>query len=250
MPRPPLISVLIPAYNAEGRLGQAIESALAQSWPRKEVIVVDDGSSDGTLDVAGSFSTNPGVQVISQENAGAANARNRALAAAQGDYIQWLDADDLLHPHKIRLQMESQTETLEPRILFTSAWGSFYYCVSRARYRPDGLWKTLGPIEWLLRKFSRNLWMNPACWLVSRELTEAAGLWDERLVRDNDGEYLCRLVCNASQVRFVPEARCYYRAGDLSSRVARSFAAVVHRSLPWDRGFPSNSRGRPPISQT
>jgi glycosyltransferase involved in cell wall biosynthesis len=159
----PLVSILIPAYNAERTLAWTIESALAQSWPHKEIIVVDDGSSDTTLEVAGKYWAEPGVRVISQPNRGASNARNLALSAARGEYIQWLDADDLLHPDMIRLQMESQAQGLAPKNLVTAAWGSFYYCVSRAWYRPDGLWETLGPIEWLLRNFSSNLWMNPAC---------------------------------------------------------------------------------------
>jgi len=213
----PLVSILIPAFNAEDYIGLTIESALSQLWPRKEVIVVDDGSSDATLDVARTYSSVPGFRVISQPNRGVSAARNAALSLAKGDYIQWLDADDLLDSNKISVQMGDGNSNLDAGILRTSAWGSFYYCKSRARFVPDDLWETLSPLEWLLRKFRKNLWMNPACWLVSRELTEATGLWDERLVRDNDGEYLCRLVCKCSEVRFVRTAKVYYRTGDLRS---------------------------------
>src|SRR5690349_12910162 len=100
-----LVSILIPAFNAERWLGETIESALNQTWPSKEIIIVDDGSADDTLRVARSFASST-VKVISQENSGACAARNRALAEAQGDFVQWLDADDLLAPDKIARQLE------------------------------------------------------------------------------------------------------------------------------------------------
>src|SRR5438270_12906784 len=101
----PLVSILIPAYNAEPWVGDTIKSALNQTWPRKEIIVVDDGSRDQTLQVVRQFASKD-VSVVTQENQGASVARNRAFELCQGDYIQWLDADDLLGPDKIIRQME------------------------------------------------------------------------------------------------------------------------------------------------
>jgi glycosyltransferase involved in cell wall biosynthesis len=92
-----LVSILIPAFNAEKGIGDAIRSAVSQTWPRKEIVVVDDGSRDGTLAVARRFASTP-VSVMTQVNQGAAAARNRALSV-------WLDADDLLAPHKVVRQM-------------------------------------------------------------------------------------------------------------------------------------------------
>src|SRR6266481_5875279 len=99
-----LVSILIPAYNAETWIGDTIQSALAQTWPRKEIIVVDDGSKDATAAVARQFASR-GVVVVSKENQGAAATRNHAFQLSQGDYIQWLDADDLLAPDKIERQL-------------------------------------------------------------------------------------------------------------------------------------------------
>ena len=90
----PLVSILIPCYNSEKWLAETLESALAQTWQNKEIIVVDDGSSDGSLSIAQKFSSSK-VAVISQKNRGASSARNLALGKAQGDFIQYLDADDL-----------------------------------------------------------------------------------------------------------------------------------------------------------
>ena len=104
----PLVSILIPAYNAEGWIGDTIKSAIGQTWPRKEIIVVDDGSTDQTLSVARQFASKE-VSVTPQANQGAAATRNKAFSLCQGDYIQWLDADDLLAPDKIEKQMKAWT---------------------------------------------------------------------------------------------------------------------------------------------
>ena len=74
-------------------------------------------------------------------------------------------------------------------------------------------------IDWIITKFVENSWMNPAAWLVSREITELAGYWDERLSSsgDDDGEYICRIVASSEKVKFVPEAKCYYRVGHTDS---------------------------------
>lgn len=100
-----LVSILIPAFNAQNQIRGCIEFALAQTWSPKEIIVVDDESKDSTLEIARSYAS-PDVHVTTQDNCGASSARNRALSLARGDYIQWLDADDLLAPDKISMQLE------------------------------------------------------------------------------------------------------------------------------------------------
>ena len=103
----PLVSVMIGAYNAAPYLGEAIQSVLAQDYEPFELIVVDDGSTDGTADVARSFSQ---VQVISQENGGNGAARNRAVENASGALYAFLDADDRFTPGKLTLQQAALDE--------------------------------------------------------------------------------------------------------------------------------------------
>jgi glycosyltransferase involved in cell wall biosynthesis len=196
--------------------------------------VVDDGSTDCTYDIARTFESTR-VKVVTQPNAGVCAARNKALTLAQGDYIQWLDADDLLHPEKIARQIARvgghQDKSL---VLLTAAWGKFFFRTQKARFEPDGLWRDLSPIEWILTKLGENVWMNPTCWLVSRRLTALAGPWDSRLAGsgDDDGEYVCRVVSASTAVLFVPEARAYYRIGTVGSlnwnmeRSARSMQSL------------------------
>jgi glycosyltransferase involved in cell wall biosynthesis len=211
-----LVSILIPAFNAERWLGETIRSALAQTWQKKEIIVVDDGSRDQTLSVARQFNSKS-VCVLAHPNQGAAATRNKALAHSQGEFVQWLDADDLLAPDKIARQMQAIAREGSKRTLFSSAWGYFMYRPLRAAFIPTPLWCDLSPVEWLLRKLSQNLFMDSATWLVSRELTEAAGPWDTRLSLDDDGEYFCRVILASEGTRFVPEARAYYRQSGFGS---------------------------------
>jgi GT2 family glycosyltransferase len=215
-PMSALVSILVPAYNSERWLEQTLRSAIEQTWSRKEIIVVDDGSRDRTLEIAKSFEA-ANVKVISQPNGGAPAARNAAFALAQGDYIQWLDADDLLHPDKITRQMARADS--DGRALLTCAWGKFFFRVAKARFAPDALWRDHTPVEWIRTRLNDNAWMNPAAWLVSRRLTEAAGPWDSRLASsgDDDGEYVCRLATASDRVDFVPDAQCYYRIGTAGS---------------------------------
>jgi glycosyltransferase involved in cell wall biosynthesis len=99
----PLISILIPCYNAERWIAHAIQSALAQTWPNKQIIVLDDGSTDGSLNVIRQYEDH--LQWETGPNKGGGTARNRLLELASGDWIQYLDADDYLLPDKIAHQM-------------------------------------------------------------------------------------------------------------------------------------------------
>ena len=212
----PLVSILIPAYNAEKWISDTLRSAIAQTWPNKEIIVVDDGSKDGTLEVVQRFQPN-GVKVVTQKNQGAAATRNHCYRLSTGKYIQWLDADDLLSEDKIARQMEVAKEIEGKRILLSCGWSSFLYRYYCAEFRPTPLWTDLLPAEWLFRKMSQNLHMQTATWLVSREVTDAAGEWNTKLLGDDDGEYFCRILLASKGVRFVPGARVYYRASGAGS---------------------------------
>ena len=206
----PLVSILIPAYNSEEWIADTIRSAIAQTWQRKEIIIVDDGSTDRTAEVARRFASKE-VSIVSVENQGAAAARNHALKLSQGDYIQWLDADDLLGADKIERQFAVLRECNGGRLLLSGSWAFFNYRTDQARFLATSLWQDLSPVEWLLRKMSENLHMQTATWLVSRALAEAAGPWDTRLHFDDDGEYFCRVLLASEGTRFVPEARVFYR---------------------------------------
>ena len=98
----PLVSVIIPAYRAEKRLGKCLESVCGQTWKKLEILVIDDGSADGTGRLADEWAErDPRIRVTHQENAGVAAARNLGLEQAQGEWIRFVDADDMLPPDSI-----------------------------------------------------------------------------------------------------------------------------------------------------
>jgi glycosyltransferase involved in cell wall biosynthesis len=212
----PLVSILIPAYNSEKWISDTLRSAIAQTWAPKEIIVVDDGSKDQTAVIARRFEAD-GVRVVTQKNQGAAAARNTAFSLSQGDYIQWLDADDLLSPDKISRQMDMAEQLESRRTLLSCGYGRFLYRYYRAEFVPTPLWSDLPRAEWLVRKMGQNLHMQTGTWLVSREVTEAAGPWNTKHLGDDDGEYFCRVLLQSDGVRFVPDARVYYRASGAGS---------------------------------
>jgi glycosyltransferase involved in cell wall biosynthesis len=212
----PLVSILIPAYNSGRWLRETLDSATWQSWPAKEVIVVDDGSSDDSFEIAKRYQCRS-VKAVTQENAGACAARNHALSLAQGDYIQWLDADDLLAPDKIEQQMKEAQRQGNDRVLLSSAFGTFYFRTQKAQFTPSPLWEDLAPVEWFTRKYYHDVSLFPAVWLVSRKLTDQAGLWDQRLTLDDDGEYFSRVISASQQVKFVAAAKSFYRQANQKS---------------------------------
>jgi len=207
---PPLVSILIPCYNAAPWLTATLESALAQTWPQKEIIVVNDGSTDQSLALARPFSER-GVKIIEQPNRGAAAARNAALGAAGGDFVQFLDADDLLAPEKIARQMA--VLTAEPKGAIASGpWGSFTDEPGHAVFHTKPVWADLTPVDWLVRSWSGGGMFPPLVWLAPRDVLAAAGPWNEALTLDDDGEYFTRVLLHAAGIRFVPGAASYYRA--------------------------------------
>lgn len=210
----PRVSILIAAYNAEETIGYTLQSAAGQTWGNVEIIVVDDGSKDATADVARRFK---GVKVVSIENRGLSGAQNHAFNLCQGDYIQYLDADDILALDKIEKQLAALTADDSPRKLLSSPWAPFYYRTRNASFVKNSLWQDLSPVEWLLRKMREGIHMQNATWLVSREVAIAAGPWDESLHYDQDGEFFSRILLASNGTRFVPGTGIYYRASGMSS---------------------------------
>jgi glycosyltransferase involved in cell wall biosynthesis len=228
----PLVSILIPAHNARPWIAETLESALAVEWTSKEIIVVDDGSSDGTLDVARSFESR-GVRVFHQANQGASSARNRAWRESRGRWLQFLDADDLLHPRKISLQLEV-AGVLGETFAYCADWTRFINSVNDADFTPQPLCRDSDPVSWITTKLRDNVMMHPGAWLVSRHIADIAGPWNETLTLDDDGEFFSRIVFASEGVRYCKGALSYYRShtrGSLSRRRTRAAWESGYRSL-------------------
>jgi glycosyltransferase involved in cell wall biosynthesis len=131
----PLVSILIPAHNAENCVADTIRSAVAQAWPCKEMIIVDDGFLNRTSNVARGFASRK-VVAVSTKNQDAAAARNHALKLCQEDYIQWLDADHIQAPDQTVRLLTALREIDSKRTLLSSAWATFSDRTSHARFDP------------------------------------------------------------------------------------------------------------------
>ncbi len=211
----PLVSILIPSYNAEKWIAESIQSAIAQTWPRKEIIVINDGSTDRTVDVIQRFGSQ--VKLVSTENQGLSAAVNTAYRLCHGDYIQELDSDDILALDKIERQLAALRPGDSKRILLSSPWAPFLCRTRHAQFVNTSLCQDLSPVEWLLRKMTEGPHMQNATWLVSRELAEIAGPWNASLCYDQDGEYFDRVVAASDGIRFVPGTGVYYRNTGIGS---------------------------------
>lgn len=229
----PLVSILIPCYNAERWIAETINSALAQTWQNKEIILVDDGSRDNTLFVSKSFeSTN--VKVIRQENCGASVARNRALKEAQGDFIQYLDADDLLSPQKIEEQVILLQQNPHGMVAVSSTI-HFYDGEKPEQGVLHDNWPMVdsdAPLNWLIDLLGGNGkagMVHPGAWLVPRIVTDTAGLWDEQPSPDDDGEYFARVVLASTGIRRAKSGISYYR----KHRNGNSLSRARSEQLQW-----------------
>jgi glycosyltransferase involved in cell wall biosynthesis len=220
----PLVSVLIPCFNAERWLGATLASVRAQTHRPLEVVAVDDGSTDGTAALLESLA-GPDLRVLRQANRGQGAALNAGLAAARGEYLQFLDADDLLDPRKIELQLARLAEPGDA--VATCEWGRFRRDPREARFGPDACWRDQDARAWLAHNWAKGGGMMlPAMWLLPRAVAERAGPWNEALTVNIDMEYFVRALLAAGRARFAGGARCYYRSNVAGSVSARCDAAA------------------------
>lgn len=233
---PPLVSILIPAHDAGPWIEATLASALAQTHPRCEIIVINDGSRDDTerrARAVAAAAPPDRIRVFDQANAGASAARNHALRHARGDFIQYLDADDLLAPDKIERQL-ARLASAPPRTLASGKWGRFTTDPATTSWGDEAVYQARDGVEFLQLHHETGSMMQPGAWLCSRTLIDAVGPWDESLSLNDDGEFFARVMLAASGLIHVPESRCYYRAGpapSLSRRRDSRALASLHRSV-------------------
>jgi glycosyltransferase involved in cell wall biosynthesis len=190
-------------YNAAPYLAETMESVFAQSFRDYEVIAVDDGSTDNTLALARSYE--PRIRVLSQINRGPAAARNFGFANATGDYIAWLDSDDLWHPDLLQTQVAYLDRHPSVGLVYAECWA--FVMQAKQRVVVDKVGYTVNP-DLKLLLFGDCIPTNTI--LMRRACYEKIGGMNERLIRSEDYEYLMRL---AYSFQFAGIARplAYYR---------------------------------------
>ena len=212
-----LVSIIIPSYNAAETIRETLGSACGQTWENLEIILVDDGSIDATVEIAKAYQDTR-ITVIQSKNGGACRARNIGIHTAKGDYIQFLDADDLFDNSKIELQIQALQMAGIERAVAYGPWREFRDSTSQMTSLgfSEGMHFDQ-PMKWLLASLEAGFYLPPHCWLIPTTLVKLAGDWDERLKQNQDGEFFSRVLEVASSVRWVSDAQSYYRRGDSGS---------------------------------
>ncbi|NEP13054.1 MAG: glycosyltransferase [Symploca sp. SIO2C1] len=198
------ISVIIPAYNAEATIKETIDSVLNQTFTDFELIVVNDGSQDSTLEIVSSIS-DPRIRVFSYPNAGVSAARNRGLSEARGEYVSFIDADDLWTPDKLEAQLAVLQANLQAGVAYS--WTD-WIDESGQFLRSGSHMKLSGNVhsQLLLRDFVGS-GSNPL--IRSQSLTEVGG-FNESLKPAADWDMWLRLAEKYEFVN-VPSAQILYR---------------------------------------
>ena len=200
-----LVSVIIPCYNAERWIAEAIDSCLNQTYPSVEIIVIDDGSIDNSLEIVKSY----GNKVIWEtgENKGGNHARNRGFALSKGEYIQFLDADDYILPEKIARQVGFLEEN-DADVVYGD-WRHRQHLPSGETFLEDI--KISGAQEDILESLLADWWVSPACILFSREVVEKSGGWDESLRAGQDRDFFLSVAMDGARVAYQPGCHSVYR---------------------------------------
>ncbi len=229
----PLVSVIIPCYNAERFLSETIESVLAQTYPEVEVIVVDDGSSDDTARVARSYP----VRFICQRNGGVSAARNHGIRQSRGKYVLFLDHDDRLLPHAVAVGVD----LLEQNPDCSMAVGEHRYIGPNGEELGSSN-KRAGTQDHYLKLLEHNFVETPCSALHRRSSFFIAGMFDESLSGAEDHELYLRLARSSPIVAHDQEVSEYRQHETNSSRDAGLMLSVSHRVMQMQLPYVQNDR--------
>ena len=220
-----LISCIIPVHNGERFLRETVDSILAQSHPQAEVIVVDDGSTDGTRGIVENYAATAAIPIryLWQENSGPAAARNMGIQAAAGDFIAFLDADDLWHEEKSARQLARFAEQPELGVCVTNIQNFWMEEVREEEARLQGHARTQPMAGYVSDAF-----------LARRSVFEHVGLFDATLQHANMTEWFMRAKEHNIRVELLPEVLVYRRlhrdnrSRKLANNSRAEYLRVVH----------------------
>ncbi len=200
-----LVSVIIPCFNAERWLKEAIDSCLQQTYTNIEILVIDDGSSDNSLEIIKTY----GNKVIwkSLPHQGGNHVRNYGFRLSKGEYIQYLDADDYLLPEKIARQVNFLEKT-GADVVYGDWRYKHHYSDGTSFLAPIQIAKTQTDI---LESLLANWWTAVASLLYRRSAVENSSGWDENLLAAQDRDFFLSVVMNGAKVVYQPGCYAVYR---------------------------------------
>lgn len=213
------VSILIPLYNAEKWISSTLDSIINQTYNNIEVVIVDDGSTDNSLNVVNEYQSEK-IKIIQQSNKGGCAARNLAFKESTGEYIVFFDADDLMFEEKIENQMKL-VEKYGDEYIYSSQWIPFTNNQLPSKHPEkspidkdfDEAYKWL-TTSWEHKAGAVGIWVTP------RQLIEKSGNWDETLKVNQDGDFFCRVILNSRGVKFTENAYMFYRR-DVNTSISK-----------------------------
>jgi len=228
----PGISVIIPNYNRESLIGETIANLLAQTLPPQEIIVVDDGSTDKSVEVIRSFGNK--VKLIQQANQGPGTARNAGLKIASGEFVQFQDSDDLYSLNKLEMQAKLLEETGSD-IAF-SPWVKLKIDGRNAALENHVLQQKMPPTKlslpaWWLRGWSTVF----QSLLFRKSFLTRVGFYRTDLMPSEDTEFFFRLLTSAPRVAFTDEALTLYRVHNVNKITQDEGTSSARRAIDWAR---------------
>jgi glycosyltransferase involved in cell wall biosynthesis len=229
-----LVSVIMPCYNAAQYVGKAIDSVLTQSHSNLEVLVVDDGSTDGTASIVQGFD-DPRIQYIYQDNSGPAAARNNAMAVARGEYIAFLDADDIALPDRLAEQVKLIEDHPEASVVTSGfTWIDEHDCELPWN---NHSWRKLPDLN-NLQNWLYDCPIVPSATMLRRSALLEAGGFDTTLHGGEDWNLWLRLVLKGHRMVWHSQVACLYRhrsdslsndAERMSRDCVKALSAVLQR---------------------
>jgi glycosyltransferase involved in cell wall biosynthesis len=207
-----MISVIIPCYNAQLWITQAIESVLDQKIHDLEIIVINDGSTDASASII--KQKFPFVQLIETQRGGPSRARNIGTEKSKGGFIQYLDADDLLAPGKLRMQLELLTSSNAD--VAYGKWQKFT-CDKKGKITKKEI-VDFNIVDPEVDLFLAEMWAPPAVYLFKRAIVEKVGSWHTELELAEDARFLFDCAMHQAQFVYSNAIMAYYRVHDSLSR--------------------------------
>ncbi len=197
-----------------------MESVISQRYPNLEVIIINDGSTDSSLLIAEVYAKKYSwIKVYTQENSGASSARNKAFGLSSGDYIQYFDADDIMHQSKISSQMDLLKKlNFNPFVAASGKWVRFNNTIDNIEFHSQITYRNYDNSV----QFLKDVWENfhyiiGQSWLISRELHEKVGLWNQNLSVNDDGDFFARVAYYAESILFAAESKVFWRQDNYNS---------------------------------
>jgi len=205
----PLVSICMPLYNAEQYIDETLKELEKQTYKNIEIIIVNDNATDNSLEIARKFESEK-IKVFTNPNKGACSARNYAFSKSNGKYIKFMDADDFCTPDLIKKQIEVfKTATIED-IVFSPLKMLFSDGKLILPERTiDREYKEAFDLQIEILKFGGfNI---PHCYMMTRELVEDVGGWDENILKNQDGEYFSRVLAKANKAICIKDEFAIWR---------------------------------------